>query len=190
MSTSLVHVLTVIGRGAQEVEATCDELLGRRVERHPAGYGSGNWTDSDHADIERFCVTLTNAARQLPVLYYAQYLDSWSVGWSQFRLLRCADGVRRQICGSDFGVVYYPSRFCADLLAQVQKWRRKRAYRDQAEDRWYLDHVKEALAVGLNMQVPFLVVSVSQGLGGSRYREEILAALDRAFNLTEKPGDG
>ena len=87
MSTSIVHVLAVIGKGAEQVESACEELLGRRKERHPKEYGSDDWSEQDHKDIEKFCVALVRASRELPVLYCAQYLDSWSVADSQFSLL-------------------------------------------------------------------------------------------------------
>jgi hypothetical protein len=185
MSTSIVHVLAVIGKGAEQVESACEELLGRRKERHPKEYGSDDWSEQDHKDIEKFCAALVRASRELPVLYYAQYLDSWSVGDMQFRLLEWPDGKRRQIGGSNFGVVFYPSRYSNEFLAQIKRWRRRRVYRNQAEDRWYLDHIREAIEDALWLDSSFLVVSISECIDASRQDEEIRESLDKPIDLTQ-----
>jgi hypothetical protein len=52
-------------------------MLGRRIQRHVKGYGSDDWSEADHIAIADLCSALINAARDLPVVYYAQYLDSW-----------------------------------------------------------------------------------------------------------------
>lgn len=206
MSTSIVHVLTFIGRSAKSVEAACEELLSRRsttnrsnrrtttqgnycvdllgkVDRQPNVYGSDDWSAVDHKDIADFCVTLINAARDLPVLYYAQYLDGWSVGNSMLWLLEWPDGRRCQICGSEYGLSFYPSEHGPDLLAQIKKKRRMKFYRTQSEDRWYLNQVQEAIDYALGLQADFLVVSISQCLGPSRLDEEVKAALETQIGL-------
>jgi hypothetical protein len=185
MGTSLVHVLTVIGKGATEVEDACDELLGRRIQRHVNRYGSEDWTEADHTAIADLCSALINAARDLPVVYYAQYVDSRSVADSRFRLVEWPDAKRRWIFGSTFGMVYYPSRHYESVLVQIKSKRRTKLYRTQTEDRWYLDHLKEATEAAIWLQAPFLVVSVSECLGGGRDDEEIKAALDMPIGLTK-----
>jgi len=185
MSTSLIHVLTVIGKGAREVEATCEELLSRRTERHSNCYASEDWSEVDHRGIAGLCLALINAARNLPVVYYAQYLDGWSVADSRFGLLEWSDGRKRQICGDTFGLAFYPAPICQDLLAQMKRIRRRRHYRNQAEDRWFLERIREAIDAALWLEVPFLVVSISQCLGPSRHDQEIRAALDTTIGLAK-----
>lgn len=187
MSTNLVHVLTVIGKAARQVHAACEELLGRRVERHPKSYGSEDWSEAHHKAIEEFSLSLINTAPDLPILYYARYLDSWDVADSRFSLLQWPDGRRRQICGDLFGLVFYPSEFCQSLLAQIKTLRRKKLYRKQYIYRWFLDHVREALLSALWLEAPFLVVSISQCLGPSRDDEQIRQSLDLAMPLTQTP---
>ncbi len=178
MSTSLVHTLTIIGIGAIQIETACDELLGRRVKRSPRSHGTDDWSESDRKDIEGLCTTLIGAARSLPVVYYAEYLDSWDVANSRFRSLPWPDGKKREICGSGFGMAWYPSRHAEAFLTQIKRLRRSKLYREQAEDRWFVDHIKEALEVARWLQAPFLVVAISQCLGPSRLDEEIKKALD------------
>jgi hypothetical protein len=178
MSTSLVHILTVIGRASEEVEAACDELLARRVPMRPATLGTDDWSENDQKDIQKFCVTLIAHTRKLPVLYYSQYLDSWSVADCRFRLLKWPDGKWRQVCGAGFGLVFYPSKFALAFLEQIKETRRTRANRTQPEDRWFIDHVAEAIQSALWLEAPFLVVSLSEVLGASRTDEDIKAALE------------
>lgn len=189
MSTSIVHILTVAGRGAEEVETACEELLSRRVERQSGCYGSDDWSDQDHKDIEELCTKLIGAAHKLPVVYYAQYLDGWSVANSSCRLLECPDGKRRLIFGSGFGLAFYPSRYCHDLLAQLTRLRRRKLYRTQAEDRWFLDQAREASEAAIWLQRTFLVVYISQSVGASRYDEEIKAAIDTPIGLAIRCAD-
>ena len=178
MSTSLVHFLTIVGEASQDVETACNELLGRRVERSPKSFGSDDWSGRDHKDIEEFCLHLLDTALNLPVLYYAQYLDAWTVADWRFSLLEWSDGRRLQICGAGYGIAYYPSGQCDSLLAQIKKKQRTKLYRTQTEDRWYVDHLKDAIETALWLEAPYLVVSISQCLGPSREDDEIKAALN------------
>jgi hypothetical protein len=185
MSTSIVHILTVIGKGAEQVEAACDELLGRRVPADSIGYGSDDWSETDHKDIEHLCRALMRGARKLPILYNAQYLDSWSIGSSQFRLLDWPDHKERLICGANFNLAYYPGHFSQDLLTQIKNWRRKRVYRIQAEDRWYLDHVREAMEVARWLDARSVVVSIDELIGASRLDVEIKESLQSSIDLSK-----
>jgi len=178
MSTSLVHLLTIIGKAARDVEAACNELLRRRVEHSPKSFGSDDWSDQDHKDIEKFCVHLLGAAHDLPVLYYAQYLDARTVADCRFSLLESPEGRRLQICGAGYGIAFYPSGHCESVLTQIEKKRRTKLYRTWTEDRWYLDHLKDAIEAALWLEAPFLVVSISQCLGPSREDDGIKAALE------------
>ena len=187
MSTSIIHVMTIIGKGAEQVEAACEELLGRRVRStfvSGAGYGSGDWSERDHADLEKLCAALIRAGRKLPVLYYAQYLDSWSVGGSNFWLLEWPDAKKRVINGSNYDLVFYPSQFAPDFLGQIKKRQRTKLYRTQSEDRWYLDHVRDAIQSPLWLQAKFTVLSIKETLDGSRLDDEIKAALEKPIDLT------
>ncbi len=185
MSTSLVHVLTVIGKGAKQVEAACEELRGRRVERHTQRYGSDDWSERDHRDIDDLCVALLRASRKLPVYYYAQYLDSWSIASSMFSLLEWPDGMKRLIYGSAFNLAFYPSRYSQEFLAQIKRRRRTKLYRTQVEDRWYLDRVKEAFEGTLWLERKFVVASIDEWIEGSRHDDDIKAALESPIDLTE-----
>jgi hypothetical protein len=185
MSTSLVHILTVIGRGAADAEAACEELLCRRIQRRPRSYGSEDWTERDYKDIEHLCQALVKAARKLPVHYYAQYLDPWTVADSIFGLLKWPDGRRRQICGACFGLAFYPSRFAHEVLAEIEGLRLTEVFRSQAEDRWFLEHVKEAIDSALWLRDRFLVVCVSEVIGPSRHDDEVKAALELPLGLSE-----
>ena len=174
MSTSLVHVLTIIGNAAQDAEAVCEELLARRKPRAGGGYGSSDWSAQDHADIQAFCLRLIAAAHELPILYYAQYLDPWTVADSRFALLPWPDERRRLFCGGDHGIAFYPAQIADAILGQIAE----NAPRAQREDRWYLDQLKNAIEAALWLKAPFLVVAISRCLGGSRQDDEIKAALD------------
>jgi hypothetical protein len=188
MATSLVHVLTIIGKAAEEVEAVCEEMLGRRIQQRATSYGSTDWTARDHEDLNRLCTGLVNAARKLPILYYAQYLDSWSVADARFQPVKWLDGRRRQICGSHHGLVFYPSKFAQDFIEQIGRLRNSQIYQNQTEDRWYLDRLKEAIDAALWLQARFLVVSFSEVIGPSRDDDEIRAALEASIGLNDWRG--
>jgi hypothetical protein len=187
MSTSLVHVLTVIGDGASATEAACEELLSRRIECDEGAYGSDDWSKEDHRVIEALCRSLIGAAHSLPIVYYSRYLDGSTVADSRFSLLQWPDERRRQISGDWFGVAFYPSQFREDLLAQISKCRRRRHYRDQNENRWYLEQLREALSFATWVESPSLVVSISQVLGPSRGDEEILDAVESPIRSIDAP---
>jgi hypothetical protein len=191
MSTNLVHVLTAIGDHSAEIEAGCDTLLAKRVEQDPRSYGTDDWSDQDRQEIDKFCKTLIASARDLPILYYATYLDGWSMAGAQYRLLEWPDGVWRQICGDSYDLAYYPFAFRDDLLSQIKACRRRKFYREQAEDRWYLDQIRNAIGDALWLEAPFLVVSVTEWLGPTRHDEDIRAALKaQAMGRTGARGDG
>ena len=166
MSTNLVHVLTAIGDYAGEVEAACDALLAKRVEQEPECYGTEDWSDGDRREIDAFCKPLIAAAHELPILYYAAYVDGWSMAGQQHHLLEWPDGLRRQICGNEHDIAYYPSAFRDDLLSQIKTARRRKFYRTEIEVRWYLDHVHDAIDAALWLKAPFLR-RVCHGIPGS-----------------------
>lgn len=177
MSTNLLHILTAIGDGAAEIQAVCDDLLGKRVQQEPGCRSTEDWSDRDREATDRFCEALIGSARELPILYYASYVDGWNTADQRFHLLEWPDGAMRQIYGDDYGVAYYPGTFREALLAQIKTARRRKYYRDQPEDRWYLEHINDAIESASWLQAPILVVAISQFLGPSRYNEEIEAAL-------------
>jgi len=177
MSTNLIHVLTAIGESAAEIQAACDDLLGRRVEREPGCRCSEDWPPGDREAADRLCQTLIAAALDLPIVYHAAYVDGWNTADQRFHLLDWPDGATRHIYGDDHGLAYYPGAFRESLLAQIKTARRRKFYRDQREDRWYLDHIHDAIDSASWLRAPFLVVSISRFLGPSRYDEDIEAAL-------------
>lgn len=188
MGTNLVHVLTIIGCAAAEVEAACDELLLRRVGRDPDSYGSDDWTDQDHRDLAKLCETLIGAAHHLPVLYSDRYLDGWSSGGLQLDLLGWPDSRRRVICGDGFDLAFYPSRDREAFLMRIKNGRRTKPYREQLERRWHLDRLKEAIESASWLDAPSLVVSINQLLGPTRFDEEIAAALRTPIGLAGPTG--
>jgi hypothetical protein len=119
-------------------------------------------------------VKLIEASRDLPFLYGASYIDG---NFMYFHLLEWPDDKTRLICGDPFSIAFYPSLFCEDILTQIKSDRRCKFYRENQENRWYLERIKDAIESALWLQAPFLVVSISQCLGPTRYDEEIKAAL-------------
>ena len=78
------------------------------------------------------------------------------------------------------------SLFCGDLLAQIKRLCSRRVYRHQSEDRWFLDQMREALEAALSLEAPFLVVSISECLGGTRHDNEIKAAIEKSMDLAKR----
>jgi len=182
MSTNFVHVLTVIGEAASEVESACDDLLGRRVESESNSYSSDDWSDRDHCDLAELCETLVGTSHHLPVLYSARYLDGWSTGGLQYAPLEWPDGRERLILGDRYDLAFYPSRYRDTFLPRLKAMRRRKVYREQSEYRWHADHMKEAIEAALWLDAPFLVLAISQFLEPTRHDEDIKAAL-RASSL-------
>lgn len=183
MSTSIVHVMTIAGDTASEIEAACESLLNRRVPCDENSFGSDDWAPADQPAIKAFCLSLIRSAHSLPIVYYSQFLDAWTTADSRFSWLEWPDGRRRQIAGDWFGIAFYPSEFSDDLLAQLARFRRSKAYRTQSEDRWFLDHMREAISSALWLETPFLVVAISQHLGPGRTDDEILAFINNPTEI-------
>jgi hypothetical protein len=183
MSTNFVHVLTIIGEAANEAESAFAEVLAKRIEAQPGCYRTEDWSESDQKDTQHLCERLIAAARNLPVLYYGAYIDGWSVANSMTHRLRWPGGTRREICGFSFSLAFYPSRFCEDILNQINRLRRTKLYRKQAEDRWFVDHIREAIQAALWLDLTFLVVAISEVGGPSRCDEEIKAAVKKPLSF-------
>lgn len=184
MSTSVVHILTIVGKASLEVEAACDELLNRRIPK-PREYGSDDWSAQDHANLATLGKSLIAAAYELPVIFYSQYIDAWTVADARFSLVRWPDGKRRQIYGSSHGMVFYPSSMVSDFLSQIKSYRSTNLYQKHSEDRCYLDRLAEAIEAPLWLKAPFIVVGISQAIGASRLDDEIRAALEMPIRLCD-----
>jgi hypothetical protein len=178
MSTSIVHVLTIIGQASIEVNADCQALLSKRVSRSPDSYGSEDWSAADHQEIDGLCKRLINSAYRLPVAYYAQYVDAWSVADSRWRLVLWPGHQKFHLCGASYNLVFYPSEHRDYYFKHIDAFRKSKAYQQQAEDRWYTDLLKEAMLAAEWLEAPFLVVSCSQAIDGSRTDDQIKAALE------------
>ncbi len=183
MSTTHVHVWSVIGDAASDIESACDELLGRRVGREPGSFGGEDWSARDHRDLAALCEALIGMAQHFPILYSARYLDGWSTGALRGLGWDWPDSRPRLICGDGYDLAYYPSRDRESFLAQIKSVRRTKLYREHPEERWYVDHLNEAIKAPLWLDLPFLVVVIGQILGPTRHDEEIQAALRMRIEL-------
>jgi hypothetical protein len=168
--------LTIIGESAATVENACEELLSRRVEKHPDSHGTDDWSESDHRDTEALCRRLITVARDLPVVYYAQYLDAWE-NETRFSRVGWPDQRYRHVWGSPFSLAFYPSKHGEALMSEIKRRRRTKLWRTESEVRWYLEHLHEAIRSAMWLKERFVVVAVNELLGASRYDEEIKAAL-------------
>ncbi|QVL31780.1 hypothetical protein KIH39_23545 [Telmatocola sphagniphila] len=190
MSTNIVTVLTIIGKASVQVEEACSEILNRKKKpkKRDLSLGSDDWTAEDHKALENLCENLLNIASQLPVVYYSQYLDGWSMCDSRWFFLEWPDGIRRQIYGDDYGLVYYPQSICNSILEQLKKIKRRRNV--VAENRMYNDRLREAIDAASWIKAPFVVVAFSKCLGGSRLDDEIEASQNQEIDLhAVKPSD-
>jgi hypothetical protein len=188
MATRFVHVLTIIGEAAREAEAVCEELLSRRVEQEEGAYGSDDWSEVDHVAIEALCRSLMGQADASPITYYAQYLDRWNTASERLHLLKASDGVRRLICGSQFSVVFYPARFHDEIHAEIAKARRRQHYQTYHENRWYLEHVREAMEMAKRTDSSSVVISIDHAIAPSRYDDEFHDSLTLTLGLTKAIG--
>ena len=152
MSTSLVHLLTIIGTASQEVEAACNEMLGRRIEHSPDEFGSDDWSERDHKDLEEFCVGLLDAAHELPP--YSITPSTLMPGRSLTRgtVFYWNGQMERGVKSTDQTTAwpFTPRAIAMFFLAAIKKMRRTKAFRTHTEDRWYLEHLKDAIEAALS----------------------------------------
>jgi hypothetical protein len=184
MSTSIIHVLKLIGPSAIEIADKLDRLQRRRKVISTAGFKDFDWGPASQQAIEQLCERLIKTRYELPIAYYAQYVDSWSVAGSQMMWLRSERRrYRDRIWTNDWSLWYHRLPDQGWLKRRVSSVRRKSGHRSNDEMRWHVERVAEAAEYAEPFNRPALVLSMANSIGGSRhddeYRRCLLAARER-----------
>lgn len=171
MSTSLVHVLKLIGPRAREGAAECERLRALRRPTVPRGLSSEDWSSAAHGGIDAFAEGLLRLRGELPVVYQAQYLDTWSVAGSSLSSVT-GRAYAGRLCSDTWNVWFHALPDRGWLARRVARGRKLAGYRTASESRWLLDHVDEAARYAAVFSRPALVVALIQTIGGSRGDDE------------------
>jgi hypothetical protein len=171
VSTQRYHFLTIVGRAARDVETACEAVLARRVDDHLHGVGGTDYGPADHARLERICLSLLDAADELPVLHHATCLDGWAMGNRALTLLPWPDGRSRAALGLNYGLAIYPSRQAPALLAATARAHRRAARRGDVA--LYESNIALAIAAARMFKVNYLVAVVANCLGPSRLDADV-----------------
>jgi hypothetical protein len=201
MSTQRYHFLTIVGRSARELEATCEAILARQpaeASRPPAAAATrdvfNDHTPAVQARIERLCRSLIDAADALPVVHHATHVDGWTMGNYGLVTLDWPDGRRRAVATMGQGVAIYPRRQDEWFLTQAAKVRR-RASRPVGLWGWYPTALTTALQAGRffkngrYFKLNYVVAVVTECLGATREDYEIVASKSTLIPGI-KPGRG
>jgi hypothetical protein len=171
MSTSKVFVLKIIGPEASAAAAECSRLAALRRPRDPHGLGSDDWSSEDQHAIDAFCENLLKGRDDLPIVYYAEYLDAWSVAGSSLQWVT-PRGHTGRLWSDTWNVWYHALPDRGALARRVSKVVRCKAYRSDAESRWLLNQVDEAARYAAQFNRPALVVALIRTIGPSRGDDE------------------
>jgi|GEM_PF-7073371 len=173
MSTSRVQVFGVIGQTAIDLQNRLETLLIENQLGEEEAYAPNAQLVDDLAD------RLASICYQLPIVYFSEYVDDWSVADSQFHLLSEVGSGDRICRGQCCSMVYFPRADSESLLGEIRSLKTESFYKNQCCDRWFLQHTEEAIGRCFSYE-HHLIVAVSRFLEPSRYDDLIRPWLNQS----------
>jgi hypothetical protein len=174
MATQRLIVIKVAGIATDSVMSCVSRWSAARTTSSQSEWGPEQWPDSVRQEIDRFVETLRTHAAILPILYYTEWVDMWSMGdVFGHRLNTSRDCRPTQLYGIRYEV------YCHEL-AQLRRLNSSSSLIDahaSDETRWYFARLKEAADAWAPLVDRAVVLVIRQSLGGLVEDHEIEASL-------------
>lgn len=184
MSTNWIHVLTVIGQAADNLQNRLETLVDRGQSETPMSIASDSWSEVDRDSLHQLCRNLIGHSDRLPVYSAVRYLDSWSIGFSPTMFLRWPDERQRRVIGTEYDIVFLPGEQATWINDHLSRLRRRKAIRQSVENTAFVEALQTAINGPTWLNAPFLVVAIQEVLNRpSRLDEDVRASLSSPLSL-------
>lgn len=193
MSTQLFHFFGILGRPARDVEAACRRILSRRrVPKSPPPFEavwSDQWTARDRDRIDSVCQKLLARPRRLPVMHYSLFLDGYAMGGHLLSAVGDPHGPPERAYSANYGFALYSGDKADVWRKEIRKIHRASRGRRIGSATWYADHLRVAIDWTECWKHEFVVIAVSECVGGSRMDADLHASAAGRFDwdATDEP---
>ena len=125
---------------------------------------SMEWDAAELLIMKQFVDTLRTHSAELPVIYFSEYIDMWTVGSSLFPLLQNAP--EAYLVRADFTMACVRIDPQLDISALIPKPVIRYESNQDQEDMWFLTHLWHSLRAWEKLIPTGAVVVIRESLGG------------------------
>ena len=179
MATQRITVATIAGRAGEVVVGRFRDWSAARDRRDPSLWAPEQWPEPSRRAAEAFAVRVREHGYALPVVYFSEYLDAWSMGDVFERWLAPSGGNELlRIHADRFELFCYPLPDDEALARSLQEALRPHSLHERAasEYLWFLGRLLEAEEACVTVEGTAALVVLRAVLGRTRLEEEVAVA--------------
>jgi hypothetical protein len=180
MATQRITIAKIAGRSGEVVVGRFRAWSASRATRDPGRWSPGQWPEPCRRAADGFADALRAHGYGLPVVYFSEHLDSWSMGDLFGRWLSPPGGPGvLGVHANRFELFCYPLPDVGALEGSLRQASRSAALQEQAppEERWFVGRLLEAAGARAGPDASAGLILLREVLGGSLADEEVAAAL-------------
>jgi hypothetical protein len=180
MATQRITVATVVGRSGEAVVGRFRDWSAARDRRDPGLWAPEQWPERSRRAADRFAALVREHGYALPVVYFSEHLDAWSMGDVFERWLAPSGGNELlRIHADRFELFCYPLPDDEVLARSLREALRPQSLHERAASELlrFLGRLLEAEEACATVEGSAALVVLREVLGGTRLDEEVAAAL-------------
>ncbi len=175
MASQVITLAKIGGKAGDHLWAMFQRWYETRSADQTSEISSDQWPTATHEAVEQFVTNLEQCRNCPSVLYYAQWLDSWSMGDVFQACFLSSDGAGGlHVCSPKYELFAYRLPDEDRLLNRTKS--RRRNLPDQEE--WLRWHLRQAMGAWSSIAQQSTLVLVRNVVGGMATAEEVEASLD------------
>jgi hypothetical protein len=181
--TQWIGIAVVIGAAAGQIVASFRRWDSQRVADadDPTLVEPSQWPGVCRREMALFVGALRDNAAEPPIVFYREYVDSWSsfdVVLDNFRGKDCRESI--EVCFESSQLVCYPLPDSGALAGSLKAAKRRRSYRDlDKERRWFADSLLDACEACGWLAGEAAIIVTRRVVAPTVLDEEIIAAMQR-----------
>ena len=165
MSSNIISVVGLKGDSAEWLTNTLNRILKNKSGDY-SSTSSDDWNNQDQLEIKNVIANIEKTKHVPPSFYSIEYVDSWSVAGSSMGSYKLP-GIRKYINTEMHNVAFYTDDDIPLMPVLYNKLKRRSFYKNQREDRWYIDSINECVKAVNWLEGPTCIVAYTKFLSGS-----------------------
>jgi hypothetical protein len=180
--TQWIGIAAVVGLAARQIVVKFSGWNSQRVADvdDPSLFEPSQWPVACRREMAVFAGALRENATAPPIVFYREYVDSWSFSQDLFGSFCCEDGREMiEVLYESSELACYPLPDAGALVRGLKAAKRRKFYREDMERRWFIDGLLDACEACDWLASDGAIVISRCVVDGSRLDEEIRAAAER-----------
>lgn len=172
MATQRMICANLIGESARRLTGTLESWTNLRQIARDSECDTSEWPASVRVALERLVESLRSHSDDMSIVYYAEWIDTWSMGGTIQQAIEWIGGNHQQYVDSPCFQLHFVS-------STTFKTDNKATFRTQ-EECWLKQQLREAAKAGAAFaELQQLIVLIREPLGALRDDSEIIEAAEK-----------